>query len=110
MAKSKRSTRAPAAPEPHPTGYFGWSRDPAVGLFAVLPLWLLYEALRLRLAPNEPRVHFNLGSALEQGGRPAEAADSYRNALRAGPDFAPAQQALDRLVNTAADRAGTAPR
>jgi hypothetical protein len=34
-------------------GYFAWSRDPAVGLFAVLPLWLLYEVLRWRLAPFE---------------------------------------------------------
>jgi hypothetical protein len=34
-------------------GYFEWSRDPAVGLFAVLPLWLLYEVLRLCLAPAE---------------------------------------------------------
>jgi hypothetical protein len=30
-----------------------WSRDPAVGLFAVLPLWLCYEILRLTLAPAE---------------------------------------------------------
>ena len=30
-----------------------WSRDPAVGLFAVLPLWLVYEGLRLCLAPAE---------------------------------------------------------
>jgi hypothetical protein len=34
-------------------GYFEWSRDPAVGLFAVLPLWLLYEVLRLCLAPSD---------------------------------------------------------
>ncbi len=36
-----------------PGGYLGWSRDPAVGVFAVLPLWLMYEALRLTLAPAE---------------------------------------------------------
>lgn len=30
-----------------------WSRDFAVGIFAVLPLWLLYEGLRLTLAPEE---------------------------------------------------------
>jgi hypothetical protein len=35
------------------TGYFAWSRDPAVSLFAVLPLWLLYEGLRLLLTPTE---------------------------------------------------------
>lgn len=33
--------------------YLEWSRDPAVGLFTVLPLWLCYEALRLTLAPHE---------------------------------------------------------
>jgi hypothetical protein len=34
-------------------GYLRWSRDPAVGLFAVLPLWLLYEGLRCSLVPGE---------------------------------------------------------
>jgi hypothetical protein len=34
-------------------GYFAWSRDPCVGLFAVLPLWLCYEALRFLLTPSE---------------------------------------------------------
>jgi membrane protease YdiL (CAAX protease family) len=51
VAKSgadRRQTTVPA-----PTGYFAWSRDPAVGLFAVLPLWLLYEGLRLSLTPEE---------------------------------------------------------
>lgn len=36
-----------------PTGYAAWSRDPATSLFAVLPLWLAYEGLRLLLAPGE---------------------------------------------------------
>ena len=35
------------------SGYFAWSKDPAVGLFAVLPLWLTYECLRLLLTPAE---------------------------------------------------------
>ncbi|MEC7583444.1 MAG: CPBP family intramembrane glutamic endopeptidase [Planctomycetota bacterium] len=43
--------------KPDPTrssnGYFAWSRDPAVGLFAVLPLWIAYEFLRLLLTPAE---------------------------------------------------------
>lgn len=39
-------------PDPR-RNYFEWSRDPAVGLFAVLPLWLAYELLRLTLAPEE---------------------------------------------------------
>lgn len=53
MAKSTAKTSEPARPAAAGAGYFGWSRDPAVGLFAVLPLWLLYETLRLRLAPQE---------------------------------------------------------
>jgi len=44
---------AKSKPEPEPGGYLAWSRDPAVGLFAVLPLWLAYEVLRLLLAPAE---------------------------------------------------------
>lgn len=39
-------------PDPR-RNYFEWSRDAAVGLFAVLPLWLAYELLRLTLAPDE---------------------------------------------------------
>lgn len=34
-------------------GYLEWTRDPAVGLFSVLPLWVCYEWLRFLLAPNE---------------------------------------------------------
>lgn len=33
--------------------YLAWSRDPAVALLAVVPLWMLYELLRLNLAPEE---------------------------------------------------------
>lgn len=50
MAKSKADRRGTTAAS---QGYFAWSRDPAVGLFAVLPLWLLYEGLRLLLTPAE---------------------------------------------------------
>jgi len=47
-------TRAPRKEaEPERAGYFEWSRDPAMSLFAVLPLWLGYEVLRLLLAPGE---------------------------------------------------------
>lgn len=42
-----------AKPPPPPAGYASWSRDPAVSLFAVLPLWLVYEILRLLLTPGE---------------------------------------------------------
>lgn len=44
---------AKTSPTSAPSGYFTWSRDPAMSLFAVLPLWLLYEILRLLLAPSE---------------------------------------------------------
>lgn len=55
MAKSKAAekpaaARAATAPS---GGYWEWSRDPAVGLFAVLPLWLAYMAMRWTLAPRE---------------------------------------------------------
>ena len=46
LAKSRPNTIAAH-------GYLEWSRDPAVGLFAVLPLWLCYEGLRLTLAPSD---------------------------------------------------------
>ncbi len=49
---AKRATRRVQAPSTA-TGYLAWSRDPAVSLFAVLPLWLLYEGLRLCLTPDE---------------------------------------------------------
>ncbi|MHC5062479.1 MAG: CPBP family glutamic-type intramembrane protease [Planctomycetota bacterium] len=49
---SHRSTEQKESPE-QKSGYLGWSRDPAVGIFAVLPLWLVYEGLRLSLAPDE---------------------------------------------------------
>ena len=52
MAKSSADP-SPDPAELSPGGYQHWSRDPAVGLFAVLPLWLLYESLRLALAPAE---------------------------------------------------------
>lgn len=48
-----KSAPEPPPPAPAPGGYFQWSRDPAVGLFAVLPLWVVYELARLRLAPDE---------------------------------------------------------
>ena len=50
MVKSPPEPELPAAPA---GGYFHWSRDPAVGLFAVLPLWVVYELSRLRLSPDE---------------------------------------------------------
>jgi len=51
VAKSPADARA-AASLPS-GGYLHWSRDAAVGCCAVLPLWLLYEGLRLLLTPEE---------------------------------------------------------
>lgn len=49
MAKSKPEP----APAPAPSGYLAWSRDPAVGLLAVLPVWIAYTLLRELLTPTE---------------------------------------------------------
>ncbi|MCC6781682.1 MAG: CPBP family intramembrane metalloprotease [Planctomycetes bacterium] len=43
----------PNDPTPELAGYFAASRDPAVALVAVVPLWLVYQGLRLELAPEE---------------------------------------------------------
>lgn len=51
MATGRRARSTDAHAEA--TGYLAWSRDWAVGIFAVLPLWLAYEGLRLTLAPDE---------------------------------------------------------
>ena len=50
--------KSPAVEQPVPPvrsagGYLAWSRDPAVGLLAVLPLWILYEVLRQLLTPSD---------------------------------------------------------
>ena len=46
MPKSLAETRVKES-------YLEWSRDPAVGLFVVAPLWGTYELLRWFLSPNE---------------------------------------------------------
>lgn len=38
---------------PAPGGYLAWSCDPALGLVAVLPLWAVYELLRMLLTPAD---------------------------------------------------------
>ena len=52
----RRSTaarsRSKAAWEQSLPGYLAWSKDPAVGLFVVLPLWITYEVLRLLVLPD----------------------------------------------------------
>lgn len=49
---SQPSTEPNEAPSERPD-YLWWSRDPAVALLSVVPLWLVYEGLRLELAPAE---------------------------------------------------------
>lgn len=67
QAKPSRSVKPAKAVPAH--GYYAWSRDPAVGFFAVLPLWLLYELLRIRLTPEERNgAEFLLVQAVEQVG------------------------------------------
>ena len=51
--EGRREARRDGLFPPAGAQYFVWSRDLAVGVFGVLPLWLLYEALRLSLAPEE---------------------------------------------------------
>lgn len=46
MAKSAPEAERVDTPALDPGGYLHWSRDAAVGMFAVLPLWLAYEVLR----------------------------------------------------------------
>lgn len=50
---ASQSSTAPKSPPEREPGYFSWSRDPAVGLFVVMPLWLAYEALRLKYVPQQ---------------------------------------------------------
>lgn len=50
MPKSRKADAEEKLPR---GGYFSWSREPAVGLFAVLPLWITYILLRSQLAPEE---------------------------------------------------------
>jgi membrane protease YdiL (CAAX protease family) len=71
VANSTPELQRPA-PVPPRSGYFAWSQDPAVGLFAVLPLWLAYESLRLLLTPEERNgaevlVHEAIGMLGRQG-------------------------------------------
>jgi tetratricopeptide (TPR) repeat protein len=51
----------------------------------------------LRIKPDLPEAHYNLGIALEKAGRVPEAIQHYKQALRIKPDFTQAQNALARL-------------
>ncbi len=52
VAKSPKSQAKEVEAE-RPSGYFYWSREASMGLFAVMPLWLCYTVMRWQLAPDE---------------------------------------------------------
>lgn len=67
------------------------------------------EAMReldraLVLDPLNPEGYHNQAVLLERAGRPAEAAEAYRTALRYRPSFEPSRQAVLRLTGNAAPR------
>jgi hypothetical protein len=53
VAKSRKSEQQEPVEVEQPAGYFRWSNEPAMGLIAVLPLWLAYMVMRWQLAPDE---------------------------------------------------------
>ncbi len=60
-----------------------------------------YLETALRVRPDYPEAHFNLGMALSKiPGREAQAVEQYEAVLRARPDFVEAHQNLARLLVT----------
>jgi arylsulfatase A-like enzyme len=55
--------------------------------------------LAIRLDPNLPQNHFNLGMTLEKLGRPDEAMKHYQDCLRRNPNAVEARQRLEVLEN-----------
>ena len=55
--------------------------------------------LAIRLNPNLPENHYNLGMAMEQLGRPDEAVKHYQDCLELAPDAIQARQRLESLLN-----------
>ena len=53
VAKSRAPDEDKVAGAERPSGYFHWSREASMGLFAVMPLWLCYLVMRWQLAPDE---------------------------------------------------------
>ena len=51
----------------------------------------------LTICPDDDVAHYELGRALADAGRPAEAANSFEAALRINPDFADARRQLDAI-------------
>ena len=68
--------------------------------------WALQETFmrrRLEKYPGDFVAHANLGAALEARGRPAEAIEEYRQALRARPQSAAVHNNLGAALQTAGD-------
>lgn len=51
----------------------------------------------LTICPDDDVAHYELGRALADAGRPAEAAKAFEAALRINPDFADARRQLDAI-------------
>jgi tetratricopeptide (TPR) repeat protein len=54
-----------------------------------------------RLSPNDPQIHYNLGIALLDEGKSPEALKQFQRALELDPHYSAAQNAIDRLQNSA---------
>ena len=52
----------------------------------------------MAIDPLYADAHYNLGKVLEKLARPAEAAEAYRAAIRAQPDYGDAVLALERVA------------
>ena len=57
----------------------------------------------LRLQPNYPEAHNNLGTVLYQQGRTDEAISHFQEALRLKPDYADARRNLEVVLATKAN-------
>ena len=51
----------------------------------------------LTICPDDDVAHYELGRALADAGRPAEAAKAFEAALKINPDFADARRQLDAI-------------
>jgi len=67
---------------------------------------LLHQYLAARTVEDAPafKAHYLLGTALEESGKPAAAANEYRSALSMARGFTLAQNALDRLTRDMSSR------
>lgn len=103
-AEAERLYRAMMTAEPQDAGL----RSSLAGTLGALGRY--DEAMReldtgLTLDPINPEGYHNKGVLLERLGRPAEAVEQYRTAVRYRPDFAPSRQALARLTGSDQARA-----